>query len=75
MKTRLLATLAIVLIPLAASAVEPALGGNCPVCLVEMAKVVPGSDKRAVAFDRQVYYFPSEKEKDRKSTRLNSSHG
>jgi len=23
-----------------------------------MAKVVPGSDKHAVTFDRQVYYFP-----------------
>lgn len=63
MKTRLLATLAVVLIPLAANAVEPALGGNCPVCLVETAKVVPGSDKHAVTFDRQVYYFPSDKEK------------
>jgi len=50
--------LAVVLIPLVANAVEPALGGNCPVCLVEMAKVVPGSDKHAVTFDRQVYYFP-----------------
>ncbi len=59
----MLATLAVVLIPLAASAVEPALGGNCPVCLVEMAKVVPGSDKHAVTVDRQVYYFPSEIEK------------
>jgi len=63
MKTRLLATLAVVLIPLAANAVEPALGGNCPVCLVETAKIVLASDKHAVTFDRQVYYFPSDKEK------------
>ena len=63
MKTRLLATLAVILIPLAANAVEPALGGNCPVCLVEMVKFVPGSDKHTVTFDRQVYYFPSDKEK------------
>ena len=59
----MLATLAVALIPLAANAVEPALGGNCPVCLVETAKLVPGSDKHAVTFDRQVYYFPSDKEK------------
>ena len=58
-----MATLAVVLIPLAANAVQPALGGNCPVCLVETAKVVPGSDKHAVTFDRQMYYFPSDKEK------------
>ena len=63
MKTRLLATLVVILIPMAANAVEPALGGNCPVCMVEMSKVVPGSGKHAVTFDRQVYYFPSEKEK------------
>ena len=63
MKTRLLVTLAALLIPLNANAVEPALGGNCPVCLVETAKVVLGSDKHAVTFDRQLYYFPSEKEK------------
>lgn len=59
----MLATLAVVSIPLAANAVEPALGGNCPVCLIETAKVVPGSDKHALTFDRQVYYFPSDKEK------------
>ena len=63
MKTRLLATLAVVLIPLAANAVEPALGGNCPVCLVEMGKFVPGSNKHTVSFDRQVYYFPSDEQK------------
>ncbi len=63
MKTRLLATLAVILIPLAANAVEPALGGNCPVSLVEMVKFVPGSDKHTVMFDRQVYYFPSDQEK------------
>jgi YHS domain-containing protein len=64
MNARLLATLTVVLIPLAANAVEPAIGGNCPVCLVEMAKIVPGSDKQAVTFDRQTYYFPSAKEKE-----------
>jgi YHS domain-containing protein len=64
MNTRLLATLTVVLIPPAANAAEPALGGNCPVCLVEMGKIVPGSDKHAVTFDRQVYYFPSAKEKE-----------
>ncbi len=55
--------LAVALVPLAANAAEPALGGNCPVCLVEAGKLVPCSDKHAVTFDRQVYYFPSEKEK------------
>lgn len=63
MKTRILATLAVILIPLAAKGADPALGGNCPVCLVEMAKLVPGSDKHAAIFDRQVYHFPSDKEK------------
>lgn len=62
MKTRLLAILA-VLIPLAAKAADPALGGNCPICLVEMAKIIPGSNKHTITFDRQVYYFPSDKEK------------
>lgn len=46
MQSRLLVTLAAVLIPLAANAVEPALGGHCPVCLVEMGKAVPGSGKQ-----------------------------
>jgi YHS domain-containing protein len=64
MKARLLATLAVILIPLAANAAEPAIGGNCPVCLVEMGKVVPGSDKYTATFDRQVYCFPSPKEKE-----------
>ncbi len=64
MTTRILATLAVVLIPMAANAAEPALGGNCPVCLVETGKAVPGSDKHTATFDRQVYYFPSAKEKE-----------
>jgi YHS domain-containing protein len=64
MNTRLLATLTVILIPLAASAAEPALDGNCPVCLVEMGKIVPGSDKHTVTFDRQVYQFTSAKEKE-----------
>ncbi len=63
MKTRILAVLAGVLFPFTVNAADPALGGNCPVCLVEMGKVVPGSDKHAVTFDRQVYHFPSDKEK------------
>ena len=64
MTTRILATLAVILIPMAANAAEPALGGNCPVCLVETGKAVPGSDKHTATFDRQVYYFPSAKEKE-----------
>ena len=64
MTTRILATLAVILIPMAANAAEPALGGNCPVCLVETGKAVPGSDKQTATFDRQVYYFPSAKEKE-----------
>jgi YHS domain-containing protein len=67
MNTRLLATLTVVLIPLAANAAEPvspSLEGNCPVCLVEMGKLVPGSYKHTLTFDRQVYYFPSAKEKE-----------
>src|SRR5690606_32632554 len=64
MMTRCLAALAAVLIPLGVSAAQPALDGNCPVCLVEMEKAVPGSEEHAVTYDRQVYYFPSAKEKE-----------
>lgn len=61
---RLLTTLSVALFPLTVKAAEPALGGNCPVCLVEMAKFVPGSNNHAITFDRQTYYFPSAKEKE-----------
>lgn len=64
MNARTLATLAVFLIPVAANAVEPTLGGNCPVCLVEMSQVVPGSYKHTVTFDRQMCFFPSAKEKE-----------
>jgi len=63
MKSLLLATVALVLIPLSSHAAELALEGNCAVCLVEAGKVMPGSEKHSVTFDRQVYYFPSEAEK------------
>lgn len=62
MHTRSLAVL-VLLLPLSASAAGPALEGNCAVCLAEAGKLVPGSDKHAVTFDRQVYHFPSAKEK------------
>jgi YHS domain-containing protein len=62
--TRILATLAVVMIPMTVNAADPALGGNCPVCLVETGKAVPGSAKHTTTFDRQVYYFPSAKEKE-----------
>jgi YHS domain-containing protein len=62
--TRTLAIIAVSFVPPAANAADPALGGNCPVCLVEMGKVVPGSDKHTATFDRQVYQFPSAKEKE-----------
>lgn len=64
MKIRLLLVFVLFLIPLAANAADLALGGNCAVCLIEAGKVVPGSDKHAVTFDRQVYQFPSAKEKE-----------
>ncbi len=64
MNIRSLAALTVLLTPLAASATEPALSGNCPVCLVEMGKLVLGSDTHTVTFDRQEYYFPSAKEKE-----------
>ncbi len=63
MMTRWLAAFTLVLIPLTASAAEPALDGNCPVCLVKMNKLVPGSKQHTITFDRQVFYFPSAKEK------------
>jgi YHS domain-containing protein len=64
MKTRLLAAFSFLLFALTASAGSPAIGGNCPVCLVEMGKLVPGSEKVTATFDRQVYSFPSTKEKE-----------
>jgi YHS domain-containing protein len=64
MITRLLAACSFLLVALTASAAAPTLGGNCPVCLVEAGKVVPGSDKITATFDRQVYAFPSTKEKE-----------
>ncbi|MCI0704016.1 MAG: hypothetical protein L0241_23400 [Planctomycetia bacterium] len=62
--TRFLTAVILTVSPLTAQAAEPALGGNCPVCLVEMGKLVPGSDKHTATFDRQVYRFPSAKEKE-----------
>jgi YHS domain-containing protein len=64
MNMRLLAALAFSLLPLAVLAGEPALGGNCAVCLIGAGKAVPGLAQHAVTFDRQVYRFPSAKEKD-----------
>ncbi len=64
MHARLLCTLTVLLVPLGANAAEPTLGGHCPVCLVEMGRIVPGSDKHTITFDRQVYFFPSAKEKE-----------
>jgi YHS domain-containing protein len=66
MTARILSLFAVAVawIPLAAQAAEPALGGNCPVCLVETGKVIPGLSDHAVTFDRQGYYFPSVKEKE-----------
>ncbi len=64
MNPRLLAAFAIVVIPLAANAAEPALSGNCAVCLVEMGRLVPGSVEYSVTFDRQVYHFPSAQDKE-----------
>ena len=63
MKSLLLATVALALSPITALAADLALEGNCAVCLVEAGKVMPGSEKHSVTFDRQVYYFPSEAEK------------
>lgn len=59
----LLLAIGVVFCPLSAGAAELALQGNCAVCLVELGKVVPGSEKHSVEFDRQVYRFPSESEK------------
>jgi len=63
MRRSLFAVLALAITPLAARAADVALEGNCAVCLVETRQVVPGSDRYAVEFDRQLYYFPSDKEK------------
>ncbi|GJQ27682.1 MAG: hypothetical protein HBSAPP02_27140 [Phycisphaerae bacterium] len=40
-----------------------ALGGNCPVCLVKMNKVVKGDPKYAVVHDGLRYLFPSAEQK------------
>lgn len=63
MSARFLAACFAILIPLTATAAEPALGGNCAVCLVESGNLVPGSDQHTVVFDRQVYAFPTAREK------------
>lgn len=63
MKSLLLAAVALALMPFSVHAADVALEGNCAVCLVEAGKVMPGSEKHSVTFDRQVYYFPSEAEK------------
>lgn len=63
MKLLLLAAFAWALVPLSVYATEVAMEGNCAVCFVEAGKVMPGSERHSVVFDRQVYYFPSEAEK------------
>ena len=42
---------------------EPALGGYCPVCLVNMDKLVKGDAKFSSVFDGRTYLFPSAKQK------------
>lgn len=56
--------LAVLFFPASSPAAEFALGGHCAVCLTEMGKLVPGSDQYAVTFDRQIYRFPSDKERN-----------
>ncbi|MCI0460660.1 MAG: hypothetical protein L0Z62_27205 [Gemmataceae bacterium] len=46
------------------AAAPPALDGNCPVCLLEAGKVIPGKKEYQLTFDRQTYGFPGEKERD-----------
>jgi YHS domain-containing protein len=54
---------AVVFVPSSSHAAELALGGHCAVCLIEMGKLVPGSDQYTASFDRQVYRFPSDNER------------
>ena len=42
---------------------EPALGGACPVCLVEMGKEVPGQPTLRSVKDGKTYLFPSPDQK------------
>jgi YHS domain-containing protein len=44
-------------------AAQPALEGNCPVCLYEMGKLVPGKKEHQATFDRLTYWFPAEKQR------------
>ena len=62
MKSLLIAALAVFCGTVHLAAQEAALDGHCAVCLVEMGKYVPGSEKHAITFDRKTYFFPSEKE-------------
>ena len=63
MNRRILAACAVFLLPLTLRAADPALGGNCAVCLLKAGKVVAGSPDHAVVYDRQTYLFPSAAEK------------
>ena len=42
---------------------EPAMGGYCPVCLVNMDKLVKGDPSFSSVFDGQTYLFPMAKQK------------
>lgn len=47
----------------AIQAAEPAIEGNCVVCLYEMDKLVPGASEFASRYDRETYRFPGAKQK------------
>jgi YHS domain-containing protein len=44
--------------------VDVALGGNCPVCLVELKKTVPGRPELAAVFGGSRYFFPGAQQRE-----------
>ena len=41
---------------------QPAVDGNCIVCLYEMGELVPGKKEFSAIYDRQTYHFPGAKQ-------------
>lgn len=53
-------------VPMSQSQGKPALalGGVCPVCLVEMGKVIQGNSQYQSTRDRRTYFFPGPEQKE-----------
>jgi len=51
--------------PLAFETADLALGGDCPVCLIDMRERVPGKPEFAVVFDGMRYFFASQQHREK----------